>query len=288
MALDTAFSTGQEADYSAIAIVGYLAHPDGANPPGFYVERVWRGRVGFAELKRKTVEIFNQHNQPASPIHMVLVEKASAGLSLIPELRAETGLPVIAVDANTDKRVRASRIEPLVESRLLFLPESAPWLGDFRSELLAFPAGRNDDQVDALVYALTRLREASDYDRNYLTWLGMTSPNLQKQQAAGAAASRGCATIVPDPQVHRANPQSPYRINASDIARARIQAGFCADCGRNCFGLSRAGISHEAGGPLSRKRCKECKAENRTGSFCSGCGRSGKAPRADCRYCGHP
>jgi predicted phage terminase large subunit-like protein len=173
MAIDTAFSTGQEADFSAIAIVGYLGHPDGANPPGFYLERVWRGRVGFAGLKRKTVELFSQHNKPTSPIHMVLV--ANAGLSLIPELRAETGLPVVPMVADTDKRVRASRIEPLVESGLLYLPECAPWLGDFRSELLAFPAGRNDDQVDALVYALTRLREASDYDRNYLTWRPATT-----------------------------------------------------------------------------------------------------------------
>jgi predicted phage terminase large subunit-like protein len=178
MAIDTAFSTGQEADFSAIAIVGYLSHPDGANPPGFYVERVWRGRVGFAELKRKTVELFNQHNKPTSPIHMALVEKANAGLSLIPELRAETGLPVIPIAADTDKRVRASRMEPILESGLLYLPEAAPWLDDFKRELLAFPAGHNDDQVDALVYALTRLRGDSDFHRNYLTWLGMTSPNL--------------------------------------------------------------------------------------------------------------
>jgi len=150
MALDTAFSTDQEAHFSAIAIVGYLGHSDGANPPGFYVERVWRGRVGFAELKRKTVEIFTAHNQPTSPIHMILVEKASAGLSLIPELRADTMLPVIPVVADKDKRVRASRVEPLVESGSVYLPESASWLDDFKSELLAFPVVQNDDQVDAL------------------------------------------------------------------------------------------------------------------------------------------
>ena len=167
----------------------------------------------------------------------------------------------------------------------MYLPETAPWLSDFKRELLAFPAGHNDDQVDALVYALTRLREDSDFDRNYLTWLSMTSPNAQRQQA-GTRESLGCGTIVPDPQVHRANPQSPYRLGASDIARARRQAGFCGDCGRNCFDLSSAGISRQAGG--SRKRCNECVAQNRTGCFCSGCGSSGKAPRADCRHCGHP
>ena len=31
----------------------------------------------------------------------------------------------------------------------MFLPESAPWLKDFQNELLAFPNGRHDDQVDS-------------------------------------------------------------------------------------------------------------------------------------------
>jgi phage terminase large subunit-like protein len=29
-------------------------------------------------------------------------------------------------------------------------PSRAPWLADLRSELLSFPAGKHDDQVDAL------------------------------------------------------------------------------------------------------------------------------------------
>ena len=32
--------------------------------------------------------------------------------------------------------------------RGLFLPAQASWLSDFVSEILAFPAGKNDDQVD--------------------------------------------------------------------------------------------------------------------------------------------
>lgn len=32
----------------------------------------------------------------------------------------------------------------------LYVPAGAPWLADFRSELLTFPAGRHDDQVDAI------------------------------------------------------------------------------------------------------------------------------------------
>ena len=32
----------------------------------------------------------------------------------------------------------------------LMVPRNAPWLADFRHELLTFPAGKHDDQVDAL------------------------------------------------------------------------------------------------------------------------------------------
>ena len=34
------------------------------------------------------------------------------------------------------------------------MPALAEWLDDFLDELLAFPGGRNDDQVDALVQGL--------------------------------------------------------------------------------------------------------------------------------------
>jgi hypothetical protein len=32
----------------------------------------------------------------------------------------------------------------------LYVPFNAPWYADLRSELLSFPAGKHDDQVDAL------------------------------------------------------------------------------------------------------------------------------------------
>ena len=38
---------------------------------------------------------------------------------------------------------------------MVFLPKDAPWLDEFRCELLAFPHGRHDDQVDALSQLMT-------------------------------------------------------------------------------------------------------------------------------------
>jgi phage terminase large subunit-like protein len=43
------------------------------------------------------------------------------------------------------------------EAGQVYLPREAVWLGAYLSELLAFPAGRNDDQVDATSQALKYL-----------------------------------------------------------------------------------------------------------------------------------
>jgi phage terminase large subunit-like protein len=42
------------------------------------------------------------------------------------------------------------------------LPEEAPWLGEYQRELLGFPSGRHDDQVDSttqfILWAEEKLR----------------------------------------------------------------------------------------------------------------------------------
>ncbi len=49
-----------------------------------------------------------------------------------------------------DKAVRAQSIRGRMALDGLYVPINAPWFSAFRSELLTFPTGRNDDQVDAL------------------------------------------------------------------------------------------------------------------------------------------
>lgn len=49
-----------------------------------------------------------------------------------------------------DKAVRAQSIRGRMALMGLYVPADAPWLPDLRSELLSFPAGAHDDQVDAL------------------------------------------------------------------------------------------------------------------------------------------
>jgi predicted phage terminase large subunit-like protein len=49
-----------------------------------------------------------------------------------------------------DKAVRAQSIRGRMALEGLYLPADAPWQAELRAELASFPAGRHDDQVDAL------------------------------------------------------------------------------------------------------------------------------------------
>lgn len=49
-----------------------------------------------------------------------------------------------------DKAVRAQSIRGRMALDGLYVPSQEPWFPAFRSELLSFPAGKHDDQVDAL------------------------------------------------------------------------------------------------------------------------------------------
>ena len=49
-----------------------------------------------------------------------------------------------------DKAVRAQSIRARMAHSGLYVPVNAPWYPAFRAELLTFPAGKYDDQVDAL------------------------------------------------------------------------------------------------------------------------------------------
>ena len=37
-----------------------------------------------------------------------------------------------------------------IEAGQVHIPQQAPWLEDFRTEVLAFPHGTHDDQVDSM------------------------------------------------------------------------------------------------------------------------------------------
>src|SRR5215204_563668 len=76
-------------------------------------------------------------------------EDKGSGTSLIQDLKADRAY-AIGIKPEGDKVVRMSACSAQIESGSVFLPRNAPWLDQFRAELLAFPHGSHDDQADAL------------------------------------------------------------------------------------------------------------------------------------------
>src|SRR6516164_2826983 len=75
-------------------------------------------------------------------------------MGLIQLLKEQSALSVIGRHPKDNKQTRMCRHQGRFEAGRILLPAEAPWLADFENELLAFPSGRYDDQVDALMLFL--------------------------------------------------------------------------------------------------------------------------------------
>jgi predicted phage terminase large subunit-like protein len=116
----------------------------------YYLLDVLRQRLEYPDLRRRILRHAETHG--ATP---VLIEDASSGTSLIQDLRHEGKLRPIPVRPDRDKIVRLEAQSAVIEAGHVLLPEAAPWLDEFQLEILAFPYGRFDDQVDSLSQFLT-------------------------------------------------------------------------------------------------------------------------------------
>ena len=54
----------------------------------------------------------------------------------------------------TDKLVRANPLKGRMQARKVFFDMDAHWFRELQKEMLHFPAGKHDDQIDALAWAV--------------------------------------------------------------------------------------------------------------------------------------
>ncbi|MFD1304060.1 phage terminase large subunit [Methylobacterium marchantiae] len=83
-----------------------------------------------------------------------LIEDTELGRSLQQDIRRTNGIRVHLRRPRYDKRARLLAQSARFESGQVWIPSSESWTYDYVSELLAFPFGRSDDQVDATSQAL--------------------------------------------------------------------------------------------------------------------------------------
>jgi predicted phage terminase large subunit-like protein len=106
-----------------------------------------REKLNYPSLKRRVIEQARGFNADS-----IVIEDKGSGISLIQDLRGgNENIPYpISFTPEIDKVTRMSAQSAKIEAGHVFLPRRAEWLDDFRAELLQFPYGRYDDQVDSV------------------------------------------------------------------------------------------------------------------------------------------
>lgn len=142
---DTANKAGVFSDYS-VCVTALVQRNR------VYVLDVYRERLDFPQLRAAVIRLANHWRAD-----VLLIEDRASGEQLLQTLRhdAPRGVPSpIRRAATTDKESRVAGQSHRIEAGDLILPKDAPWLASFMHEVLAFPMGRYDDQVDALTHLL--------------------------------------------------------------------------------------------------------------------------------------
>jgi predicted phage terminase large subunit-like protein len=139
---DVAMMPGDHNDYSVCKIRR-------ADENDVYLIEVYRARLEYPDLRRRVISHAEVHRAAT-----ILIEDAGPGMNLLQDLR-RSSMPdgiirPIGVKPEGGKSERMAAQSAKIEAGQVHLPKDAPWRDDFESELLAFPRGRHDDQVDSV------------------------------------------------------------------------------------------------------------------------------------------
>lgn len=142
---DTASSIAQWSCYSVCTTWGV----DGQD---IYLLDVYRERLLFPDLRREICRLAERWKATE-----VIIEDAASGQQILQDL-SHTGFHLArGVKPMGDKQTRMANQTALIESGRVLIPDEAPWLAEFLHELVMFPNGRYDDQVDSTSQGLAQL-----------------------------------------------------------------------------------------------------------------------------------
>lgn len=83
-----------------------------------------------------------------------VIEETDLGRALLQDLRRTERIRPVLCRRRFDKEARLLAQSARFEAGQVHLPADTPWLATYMDELLAFPNGRHDDQVDSTSQAL--------------------------------------------------------------------------------------------------------------------------------------
>ncbi|RXG85155.1 phage terminase large subunit [Bradyrhizobium zhanjiangense] len=153
---DTAAKNGAQNDWS-VCTTWQVA--DG----NYYLLDLVRGRFEYPVLRDTALELARRFKP-----HEILIEEASTGIALAQELGDHADCFVNPIKVDHDKIGRVYVQQGKFAAGRVWFPRNAPFLAELEMELLTFPQGRHDDQVDSISQALAYEDNGYDYTFSWL------------------------------------------------------------------------------------------------------------------------
>lgn len=205
--LDTAYTTKQENDFSAltvwgvfssdtsVAIANRIARRDGEGiseiqrtyvegAPRVILMSAWQERIELSDLIEKVASTCQRMR-----VDKLLIESKAAGISVAQELRRLYGGEDWGVQlvnpGSIDKLARLYSVQHLFSEGLVYAPDRG-WADTVIRQCEVFPKGKHDDLVDTVAMALRHLRE-----------LGLLSRSAER------------SAEIEDQLMHRSGPPAP-------------------------------------------------------------------------------
>lgn len=154
MSLDAAVEAKTRSDFNALHTWGVWFNEETRRNEVIMLNRI-KKRLEFPELKELCKEEYI-YWEPDS----FIIEAKANGAPLIQELR-RTGVALqsyVPHRGTGDKIARLNSVVDIIKDGCVWVPETR-WGDDFIEEVSSFPAGDNDDDVDAMTMGLMRFRQ---------------------------------------------------------------------------------------------------------------------------------
>jgi predicted phage terminase large subunit-like protein len=146
LGLDFALTEKKSSDFSAAVLAGV------AEDKRTFILKSEKWRAAWPRTFQRVVELYELFRP-----HIVLTESVAFSELCVRELAA-SGVPIDAIKPSTDKIARFSPVAMRYRMGMIYHSLELPQ--ELEDELIAFPSVEHDDQVDALVYAVSGLDQS--------------------------------------------------------------------------------------------------------------------------------
>jgi len=172
---DCAFTEKTTGDPTACTVWGVFTH---RGERRVMLLDAWSEHLGYPALRARAVKDWSaEYGGVVRPgdrgvptrarrADRVLVEAKASGQSLLQDLRLARVPAVSYNPGSADKVSRAHQVAPLLELKMVYVPESSKnpgqpvgWAQEFLQQMAKFPVAEHDDYVDTFTQTLIYLRD---------------------------------------------------------------------------------------------------------------------------------